>query len=281
MSDNEERAIIVHTQLVKQCVSVGRSVIDAVRASGGELTDEKLEELFKPLITFVEEGVEARVRQETDEVRAKIKEQEELDAKEDRFLEIQANIEERVVLNVNGKRKDAIDERQSKRLRMTLLDPANQELFPEMKTVKVDTIDAPFNPDEINKDPEFYVHDTDAEYWENKYCSSLNVSIEEPGQKLIQRGLLGLMSYIRKKKAKDTPFPINDAVKLLAPSGLFTGSYVNTSQTLTFLTYCHKVLTDRSLLPEELLSLLSWYDKVGYDRQAAIKLLAACIQDTQ
>jgi len=197
---NTERAIIVHTKLVHQCVQVGRSIVDTVRQAlvdgDGTVADEKLEELFKPLIAFVEEGTETLVKRETDEVRAQLKERKEREEKENLILDIQADLADQVVLNVNGKRKKTLEESDSKRLRMFLEDPNNRPLFPEMETVTIAFDPAKADLKVVGNDPELFGHDPDSVFWEDKYCPTLRIQIEPPGQKLIQCGLDGLVHYI-------------------------------------------------------------------------------------
>ena len=279
---NTERAIIVHTKLVHQCVQVGRSIVDTVRQAlvdgDGTVADEKLEELFKPLIAFVEEGTETLVKRETDEVRAQLKERKEREEKENLILDIQADLEEQVVLNVNGKRKKTLEKSDSKRLRIFLEDPNNRQLFPEMETVSIAFDPAKADLKAVGDDPELFGHDyPDSVFWEDKYCPALCIQIEPPGQKLIQCGLDGLVHYIElnNKTSGRSIMTLVEVVQLIEKAEPMLGySFPSTVKNLgPGLELLHKITSEYAIPSDYLFALIGYSRHWFVDHASTIKKL--------
>lgn len=201
---NEERAIIVHTAFVQQCVKVGRTVVDELRTAilnDEEITDEKLEKLFTPLIEFVEKETDTRVGRETDEIRAKVAEELELQAKEKKLSQIRTYIENYTSVNVNGKRQSGFHtEKSVKRLKKAISDPKTQELIPEFKTVTMATGQPMKDPIDLAKDPSIYVEGV--EWYDNiwkDYCPQVYFTVDPPADEILDGSFSGLLGYAKKK----------------------------------------------------------------------------------
>jgi hypothetical protein len=198
---NTERAIIVHTEFVKQCVKVGRSVVEELReaiANKEEISDERIEELFTPLIDFVEKETDTRVARETDEIRAKFKYNEDLERREDAVNEIRSEIEEKFVINVNGKKKLCQDGPTTKRMRWAMASTKARAVFPELETAVATDAPPIKDPSKLIEDPLLLEKDSESKVWHD-YCPQVNITIDSPGEELLTTDGKASLHYLEKK----------------------------------------------------------------------------------
>lgn len=258
---SDERAIIIHTAFVQECVKVGRTVVEELReaiVNNEEITDERLEKLFTPLIDFVEKETDTRVAREADEIRAKLAEKTEQQEKEEMVNEIRDLLDDYFVINVNGKRYGCEEGNVAKRLRLTVNSSKDQEQFPELKTAVIEDADPVKNPALLIEDPNLLKEESNWEGWED-YCPQINVKIDPPGQKLLRFTSQSLFKYIAKKH--DQLANIASYTERLREYSnvLFRGSYYG--HEAVELAKLYDIALQRPLTPEEALQLL---DHRGY-----------------
>lgn len=203
-SMNTERAIIVHTEFVKQCVKVGRSVVEELReaiANNEEISDERIEKLFTPLINFMEKEADTRVSREADEIRAKLEDVKELEKKEDAVNDIRDEIEEKFIINVNNKRKFCKDGPTTKRMRSAITSPKARAVFPELETATVTDAPPIKDPSKLIDDPRLLRKCSNSKAWHD-YCPQVNITIDPPGEELLTSDSKASLNYLEKKNIR-------------------------------------------------------------------------------
>ena len=192
----------MRNELVKTCVDAGREVesvvISRLKASdsAGPLNDAQLEELFEPVVAFVEDSVEKRIRQEQADVDAMWKKRVEKDQKEREALKIRDGLDGKVVINVNGKRRISLKHSAAQRLRASITEGAGAEAIPNFKSAIVSPIRDPLHDmDDIRKDTGLYSQFHHSIYWE-RYCPELSISVAGPAELLIGGNIESLANYV-------------------------------------------------------------------------------------
>jgi hypothetical protein len=253
---SDERAIIIHTAFVQQCVKVGRTVVEELReaiVNNEEITDERLEKLFTPLIDFVEKETDTRVAREADEIRAKLAEKTEQEEKEDMVNEIRDQWDDHFVINVNGKRLGCEEGETAKRLRRTIENSEAQEEFPELKTAVIEDAAPVKNPALLIEDPDLLKEEAGWDGWE-EYCPQINVKIDPPGQKLLRFTSPALFKYMVKKNPQLDNIASYTEQLYQHSKTLFGGSYYG-QDAVNLAKLCDAAL-QRPLTPQEALQLL-------------------------
>ncbi len=98
--------LICREELQLECRSTGRQIEDTILAEkpqDGHLPEERLDNIFKPLIDSVEKKTELAVRRELDEEAGRKTDRAEEDARQDIIDERRTEISERCHISVNGK----------------------------------------------------------------------------------------------------------------------------------------------------------------------------------
>jgi hypothetical protein len=190
--------LALRDEFTRTCLSVGREVEKTVTehikaAIEGPLTDEQLQEAFKPLIKFIEEDVEIRIRQEIEDVKAAAKEAKSEREDEDLVESIRGAIRNVVVLFVNGKRKASMATHEAKRLKTTL---EKEPKVPELKNLTIEYKEAPAKIDQLPED-NIHRYFPYSDYWE-KYCPILAIQVDKPANQLIHGDVNSLVTYIEK-----------------------------------------------------------------------------------
>lgn len=252
---NNERAIIVHTEFVKQCVKVGRTVVEQLREAlekQEEISDEKLEQLFEPLIKFVEQETDTRVSRESDEIRAKVAEEVELQEKEKCLNVIRSHFAERIALNVNGKRSTQNHDKNSvKRLKKAVLNPEMQELVPEFKTALFEDLPQVKDPEKLIEDPLLCTETAFSSVWLD-YCTQINLKIDPPADKLFESTLYSFTEYTKKRG-----FKFHDITSYAKCASVILPWYgwSDTERVIRLAKICDAAL-QRQLTPKELYDIL-------------------------
>lgn len=253
---NTERAIIIHSEFVKECVKVGRTVVEELReaiAKNEEISDEQLENLFTPLIDFVEKETDTRVSRETDEIRAKFEFEKELEEKEEAVNAIRDELQDQFVINVNGKRRFCQSDCKTKRLRWAMGSTKAQAMFPELQTAIV-VDDPPIkDPSKLIDDPLLLTKGTESKVWYD-YCPQVNINIDPPGEELLTDDCKASLCYLAKKnKRMET---IEQYVPFYDAHQSTFNYYSNAAKVSTLATLCDNALNGVKLMPNELYSLM-------------------------
>jgi hypothetical protein len=257
---NTERALIVHTAFVKECVKVGRSVVEELKEAiknDEEISDKRLEELFTPLIEFVETEADTRISRETDEIRAKLKEEQEQTEKEDTVNYIRNELDDSFAVNVNDKRKFHYTSRVTKRLKQGVCDEKVKALFPEFENATVADAPPVKDPASLIDDPELLDKDFDSEYWWD-YSPQVNITIPPPGHKLVSGKVKSLLNYFNRKGTQFAT--MQEYIPYCnAQQTTFDGRFPSI-KLLEWAQICDKALKGEALQPAELHNLLSCHD---------------------
>lgn len=206
-------ALIVRDELMRECLSAGRLVEQIMREKLGTdaatgLADSELEEAFQPVMKYVEERTEVRIRSELDEAEA-IAKQKKLEEKlDDKRATIKNTIHDKVVLNINGKRNSLVSTKKAKRIRRAIVE---EKLLPEIAAAEVVEHSPDASLSELDRDTDLD-HYTWSSHWD-RFCPTIDVTISEPGDVAIGGDVRSFAEYIHSKK--DTHFTVQDILEVL------------------------------------------------------------------
>ena len=200
-SDNQSiktlnMALIIRDELMEQCVLTGRALESKIRTipSDRPLTDEELEATFEPIVKYVEELTETRIRRELDEQEAAQKEKLKANKRADVIAALRCELEDSVVLNVNGKRKTVVSEVTAKRTKRFI----SKKPVPEMEGASYKEFDPQVPLDDL-EDEEYNVdlEEYDSPHWD-KFIPSLDITLPPESKSLIDynHGVPRLPKYL-------------------------------------------------------------------------------------
>lgn len=274
-------ALALREGLVKACVETGRkveqTVIENFKAGvEGPLSDEKLAEVVKPLVDYVEKGVEQRIRQEIADVEAAMKDKLSQLEDEKKVLAVISTIESKVGISVNGKRKDTMTPSVAKRLKKILAD-SDIGLDLKPKEVGQDTVVeyAPeVNPAKIRSDSIHY-YSAYSNYWE-KYCGTLEITVDDSVADLIGGGIKEIAAYVRNNKtALNDPAAVADLIT--KAEGLFRLPYLKMDKVASTLQMLDLVLKKETITKHEFALVLHILHEIKDEEcTAVLELTEAC-----
>jgi len=263
-------ALIVRDELMRECLSAGRLVEQIMREKLGTdaatgLADSELEEAFQPVMKYVEERTEVRIRSELDEAEA-IAKQKKLEEKlDDKRASIKSTIHDKVVLNINGKRDSLVSTKKAKRIRRAITE---EKLLPEIATAEVVEYSPDTSLSELDRDTELE-HYTWSSHWD-RYCPSIHVTIGEPGDVAIGGDVRSFAEYIHCKK--NTHYTIQDILEVLRKD-TYTFAVGEDRKTIKALLQ----QLERFVVPDDLAGIAVM--KFVTDIQAASYLTKECVMD--
>jgi predicted DNA-binding ArsR family transcriptional regulator len=94
--------IVLRQELQHECRSIGHTIVDLAKQSESTITDEELDEVFKPLINMVQEKTQSLVELSLDEFRAELEDKAEENEMDDLLTTKRADILEYVMVSENG-----------------------------------------------------------------------------------------------------------------------------------------------------------------------------------
>lgn len=195
-------------------MTAGRKVEEQVREAlennSEPLSDKKLKEVFEPVVKYVEERTELKVRQEIDEVRAQQKAAKQDAQLEDAKDQIRYRVSNSIIFNVNGKRCRKTNEANAKRVKREIND-AIAVLEPTIQ-LSIEERPPQTDLDELERDDEILRHDSFSVHWE-KYVPSYDIKAPEGFDKLLFRGIEGLTDYIRTTQTPPSMDQISQILK--------------------------------------------------------------------
>ncbi len=181
--------IVPRYKLQFECRSAGRQVEDtllAKRPADGHLPDTELDEVFEPLVTYIEEKTEDVVRQEIDEQRGREEDKKRDTARERMFSEKRANISEKVVVTINEESTETVNKDIINMLRDLQANGSN--IVKEVDYDSEDDYSYPSDTDLLN-------YSTDDDYWDD--CRSrAEVTIAAPFDRFIGKSQRDVTNYI-------------------------------------------------------------------------------------
>lgn len=197
-------ALILRDEFLEECRSAGR-IIEEKSKSNTPLTNDELNDVFEPVVQWVEEKTKIRVRRELEEQEAENRDtqfQEEVESMKRKRV---ADISECVLLSVNGGEPERVDADFCKKLKTGLV------------------YDIIYNPPEdvIGSDDEDL---SDEDSWE-KYLPRIELSIDKKYANMIGESDRAILSFLKEQEDIKTLEDIRDVMKQIKKSGILGSDY--------------------------------------------------------
>ena len=229
-------ALIVRDELMEQCVLTGRALESKIRTipSDRPLTDEELEATFEPIVKYVEEHTETRIRRELDEQEAVLKEKLKANEHAEALATLKCELEDSVVINVNGKRATVAGDLAAKRVKRFI----SAKPVPELEGASYKEFDPQVSLENLEEEGDnVELEERDSPHWD-KYIPSLDLTLPPESTKLIDYdcGTLELSKYfaannLSRQVAIERAIAMSKLLQLDRPVRSLEKS-LNTSQTM-------------------------------------------------
>jgi hypothetical protein len=177
----------------------------------------------------------------------------EKEVKENAADRIRNELEEKFVINVNGKRKGCQDGAITKRLRWAMASTKARAQFPELETATV--VDAPpaKDPAKLIDDPMLSVRSYASKVWHD-YCPQVNITIDPPGDKLLTTERKAILRYLEQKNIRFET--LEEYVQVYHAHQDTFNDHSNAPDLLRLVRLCDNVLNGVKLTPYELFDLM-------------------------
>lgn len=96
--------LVLREELQLECRSTGKTVISEVLNVGADITDNRLDELFEPLVDMVETKAREAIEEELDELRGQQEDRLDEERREEILSNKRANINDKHIVIINGNR---------------------------------------------------------------------------------------------------------------------------------------------------------------------------------
>ncbi len=202
-------SIIPRNDFLKECRSVGREIEETVKNSTEPLTDENLNKVFEPIVTFIEEKTEIRIQKELEEQNAEREDKEVSEEKENLKRKRIANVSETVLISINGNeaKKCSLDFYKRIKSESKLLNEI------EYKAPELELHDEMFGGADND-----IANDSDDESF-NQFIPTVNVDIDDKYVSLFNGSDSDLFKYLRKDRKIKSVGDMIESIEKIKASG--------------------------------------------------------------